>query len=272
VFGKDALEALATLFEAGKSEHSSLSIEPAAFEAHVARHVSSAGTAAAEIGALRAGDLFLACACARGDERAVAIFRERYGADVDRALARVRVASMETQDLSQELARRMLVPPDPKIADYSGRGDLRAWVRVVATRFALDLARLKKNNAERPTDESSFASLPAASDSPELAVFRRLYQQEVKLAIEEAARSLGVEERNALREHYVRGLTVDQIAEVHGIHRATAARRVQRARDVLIASVKATLTARHGLAGRDLVSIMGLVRSQLHVTMDRVLG
>lgn len=256
------------MFEAARAEHPSLTVSEDAFRDHVTRHADEAG----ELEGMRAGDLFLACACACGDERAVAIFRERYASDIDRALARVRVGAMDTEDLAQELARRMLVPPAAKIADFSGRGDLRAWVRVVATRFALDIARLKKNGVERPVEESHFAAMPAASDSPDIAFFRRHYKEQVKVAIEDAARSLAAEERNALREHYVRGLTVDQIAEVHGIHRATAARRVQRAREVLVDAVKKILADRHGLEGRDLASVMGLVRSQLQITMDRVLA
>ena len=273
MLANDALEAVGRLFAAGKAEHPSLVVDERVFGAHVERHVGGSGAdIATAVGALRSGDLYLACACAQGDERAIGVFRESYGADVRRALARVRVAAMDPDDLDQELARRMFVGPGAKIADYSGHGDLRAWARIVATRFALDIARVKKNSAERPTEASAFASLPAASDSPELALFRRHYQQEVKRAIEDAARSLDAEERNALREHYVRGLTVDQIAVVHGIHRATAARRVQRAREALIAAVKATLEQRHGLAGRDLASVMGLVRSQFHLSIDRVLA
>ena len=270
MLASDALEAVARLFAAGKAEHPSLHVDERVFSEHVARHVGPAADIATTLGALRSGDLYLACACAQGSERAIAVFHERYGGDVRRALARVR--AMDADDLEQELARRMFVGPGAKIPDYSGHGDLRAWARIVATRFALDIARVKKNSAERPTEESGFASLPSTSDSPELALFRRHYQQEVKRAIEDAASSLAAEERNALREHYVRGLTVDQIAVAHGIHRATAARRVQRAREALIAAVKATLEARHGLAGRDLASVMGLVRSQFHLSIDRVLA
>jgi len=129
VFEKDALEALATLFEAGKSEHSSLSIEPAAFGAHVARHVISGGTAAAEIGVLRAGDVSLACACARGDERAVAIFRERYGPAAARTVSAAAstmpltstssIASRSLPVMIRETSRKSCTLDQPRIA-WSG--------------------------------------------------------------------------------------------------------------------------------------------------------
>lgn len=254
-----------------------------AFFTHLARHLGGSGAPITEasIASVRAPDLWLAFRCASNDEAAMREFHARYREDIRRALAGVRVVGMDVEDLAQELARRMFVGEEPKIAEYSGRGDLRAWVRIVATRFSLDMARSKKNTADTPTDTTRFdaitsgaAALGSSSlgDAPDQAYFRRLYRKEVASAIELGLRELDAEERNALREHYARGLSVDQMAAVHGIHRATAARRVQRARESLVASVKRILDERHGLRGRELVSVMGLVRSQLHLTMDRVLA
>lgn len=241
-----------------------------AFLRHLARHTEGDVTAIASV---RGADLWLAHRCRLGDAQALALFHARYDDDIRRALKGVRVVGMDVDDLAQELARRMFVGPEPKIAEYSGRGDLRAWVRIVATRLSLDLVRIKKNTADTPTEDSKFGTLAiSAQAQPDEAYFRHAYRKEVKEAIERAAKSLDPEERNALREHYARGLSVDQIAAIHGIHRATAARRVQRARESLIAAVKRILDEDHGLRGRDLVSVMGLVRSQLHLTMDRVLG
>jgi RNA polymerase sigma-70 factor, ECF subfamily len=242
----------------------------AAFLRHLARHTEGDAAALANV---RGADLWLAYRCSVGDGQALALFHSRYDDDIRRALKGVRVVGMDVDDLAQELARRMFVGPPPKIAEYSGRGDLRAWVRIVATRLSLDLVRIKKNTADTPTDDSKFGTLAVSAEAqPDEAYFRRVYRQEVKEAIEQAAKSLDSEERNALREHYARGLSVDQIAAIHGIHRATAARRVQKARESLISAVKRILDETHGLRGRDLASVMGLVRSQLHLTMDRLLG
>lgn len=274
---------LARGLAAAAAELPSLPSPPAAFGAHLGRlltthaahapHAPDASEAdvTAVLGEVRFADLYLAWACAAGNVEALRVFEERYGADVDRALSRVRVNGMDSADLKQELARRLFGPPAPKIADYSGRGDLRAWVRIVATRSALDFARLKRNG-ERRVDESALHAIVAGGDSPERAHFRQRYEAEIGEAITEAARSLTPEERNVLREHHVLGLTVDEIAVAHGIHRATAARRVQRARDVLVRRVKQLLGAKLGLAGADLASVMNLVQSQMHITMDRVLA
>lgn len=225
-----------------------------------------------DLPAQRAVDLYLAWTCATGDDGAVRTFRERYGDDMRRALARISAAGASIDDLEQELARRLFVQPSPKIAEYTGRGDLRAWLRVVATRTALDIVRVKRN-AERPAaDEAAVLALEAPVDAPELAYMKERYRREVAAALEKAAQSLDPEERNALRDHYARGLTVDQIAAVHGIHRATAARRVQRARELLVGRVKRILADEHGLREQDLMSVMNLVQSNVHVTLERVLA
>ena len=242
------------------------------FYDHLGRHLAPAEveplTALAEA---RVSDLYLAASCLEGNEQALTTFRTRYAADITRSLAQVRIASMDADDVMQELLRRLVSGPNPKLASYSGRGDLRTWVRLVTTRALLDIARVKRN-AERPTDDSAFDAVAAPNASPELAHFRNRYQREIALATERAARSLSPEERNALREHYALGLTVDQIAAAHGIHRATAARRVQRAREELVHRIKRVLDEDFGLKDRDLASVLELVRSQMHITMERVLA
>ena len=244
-----------------------------AFLAHVASHVRNIDAPVHEtLASLRAGDLLLAWACASGDARAIPVFLRRYEDDVLRAARRVHAAGVGVEDIAQEFARRVLAAPSPKIAEYSGRGDLRAWVRIVASRLSLDIARLKRSDERPSAKDGGFEGVAAAADAPELAYFRRLYQTEVRAALDTAAQGLTDDERAALREHYVLGMSIDDIATARGIHRATAARRAKRARETLVAGVRKVLDERHGLAGRDLVSVMNLVRSQLNVTMDRLLG
>src|SRR5882672_3279759 len=85
------------------------------------------------------GDLWLALACARGHAAAIRAFDERYLARVSSLIRRVDGHGELAPDVIQELRDKLLVPENGRvrIEDYSGRGDLLGWLRVVALRAAL---------------------------------------------------------------------------------------------------------------------------------------
>src|SRR5262245_14766026 len=90
---------------------------------------------------LRVPDLWLACACADGSERAVVALERWAFPSVDAALARLRLPDDERHEIKQLLRAKLFLPDGdrrPRIADYSGRGDLRGYIRVTATRLALN--------------------------------------------------------------------------------------------------------------------------------------
>ncbi len=76
-------------------------------------------------------------------------------------------------------------------------------------------------------------------------------------------------ERNLLRQHFSDGLTVDEIGALHGVHRATAARRVAKARSQLFAGTRRTLMDNLGLNRSELDSVMRMIESNVHVSVQR---
>jgi RNA polymerase sigma-70 factor (ECF subfamily) len=74
-----------------------------------------------------------------------------------------------------------------------------------------------------------------------------------------------------LRQHHVDGLTLDELAGVYRIHRATLARRLAAAREKLAAHTRRILLQRFGLGRKELDSLMVLVRSHLDVSMRTLL-
>ena len=92
------------------------------------------------------------------------------------------------------------------------------------------------------------------------------------MAVEQAARELPAGDRMLLRMHLVDGLTIDDLAAVCGTHRATAARRLARARSTMLEKARSLAIAALGLSGEDeLASLSGLLVSQIDVTMGRIL-
>ena len=83
--------------------------------------------------------------------------------------------------------------------------------------------------------------------------------------------ALPADERTVLRMHYLDGLNIDRIGVVFNVHRATVARWIARTRDALLAETKRRLGERLRVTGRELASLMGLVQSQLDVSIGKVL-
>jgi RNA polymerase sigma-70 factor (ECF subfamily) len=222
---------------------------------------------------LETDDLYLACACADGDAAAIAAFDTYCGPALDRVVASVGATPAQRADLVQAVRERLLVAPAgggaPRIASYSGRGTLISWARVVATRVAKD--QLPKARREPAAEDDEIANLIASDDDPEIGYLKRLYRHEFKLAFEAALAELSDRERLVLRQHTLDGLSLDELAKIHDIHRATAARWIERAREALQHATQQQLVDRLQLSGRELASIIRLISSQLDVSLHRLL-
>jgi RNA polymerase sigma-70 factor (ECF subfamily) len=219
---------------------------------------------------LYTADMALASDCARNIPGAIAQFEAVYAADVRVVHARARGNKPTLDELAQAVRVKLFAGETPRIREYRGTGSLKNWVRVVATRTLIEMARTAK-----PTDsldDSGVVPLAAPDDDPEMAYLKRRHAADVKAAFEASAGELSPEERNVLREHYARGLSIDQIAAAHGIHRATAARRLVSAREAVLAGTRRILMTRLRLTRAELESVVRMVESRMHVTAERVFG
>jgi len=230
--------------------------------------------AAAELDAARVADLWAACACGTGDGRAIAEVEARYFPDVDAALGKMGLSADRIGEVKQGLRRLLFVgDPDvqvpPRITEYRGTGDLRAWLRVTAMRAALKL--LRKENRETPTDDALLEAR-AQQDDPELAYMKAAYRASFKVAFQEALESLLPRERTLLKQQIVDGLGIDELGALYQVHRATAARWVQSAREKLLLRTRRTFMLNARISSDECESIMRLVRSQLDMSLQRRLS
>lgn len=219
---------------------------------------------------LHVDDLYLACACEQGASAALAQFEQRYGEDLGRAHRRMGADAPAYDDFAQTLRQKLFVHDDPKIGHYAGQASLRSWLRVAAVRTLLNMKRGQAGR-ELAVDDERLGALPAPVDDPEIAYLKHHYREAFEKAFVDAAAALSPEERNVLRGHYAAGLSIDQLAATRGIHRATAARRVRSARERLLGETRRLLLERLKLARPELESVMRLIESQLHVTVERLL-
>lgn len=228
---------------------------------------------------LRPADLYLACACARGLPGAIATFDRDYMREVDIALARMRIGPPRLNDVKQLVRQRLFVgggtsgaPTSPgKIGEYGGRGDLRRWVRSVAVRTCLN--ELRKGKREVLVDDDQLIARHAISaDDPEIDYMKRTYAGEFKAAFADALKLLGAREQTLLRYHHVDGLNIDEIGAIYRVHRVTAFRWLEKAKDQLVKATLDHLRARLQLPGAELDSVLRMIRSQIHLSLIRHLG
>jgi RNA polymerase sigma-70 factor (ECF subfamily) len=270
--GLGDLEArLAAALGAAREAWPQIAVSDDAYLGHLARHLASCEP---EDGFdhLHPAELLLALGCAEGDAAAVAAFTKEYGPDIDGALRRFRGVDLSQDDLRQALSEKLFVAREgkaPKIAEYAGQGFLQNWVRITAVRTFTDLTRARQRKRESPEEE--LLQLADGGDL-ELSFLKKHYRAAFKQAFEGAVASLESGERTLLRQSVVRGLSIDQLAALYSIHRATAARRVQRAREALLLNTRAKLMSQLAIGEGELDSVMKLIHSRLDISIHRVLG
>jgi RNA polymerase sigma-70 factor (ECF subfamily) len=217
---------------------------------------------------LHLGDLYLACACAVRVDAALRIF-ERYLQEIDGVLLRRGHAADRIDEVKQQIRQKLFVPgPDGqggKIAEYSGRGELKAWLRAIAVRTALNCARAESGPVVAMGDEPLLELID--HQQPELVFLKQQYRREFKAAFEVALASLTPRERLLLRQHAVDGLSADEIGALYGVHRVSAFRWLAQARTRLKMATRRQLRERLQVSPPELESILRLIESQLDVSL-----
>ena len=282
---RPAVEAIAdldrrlwSLVAEGRAAWPDLPLDAKVLVEFVARHLT-ADLAEAALDGLRPADLYLACACAQGSTAAIAAFDRDYMREVEIALARMRIAAPRVADVKQLVRQRLFVgggtagaPTSAgKISEYGGRGDLRRWVRSVAVRTCLN--DLRKGKREVLVDDDHLIAQHAISaDDPEVEYMKRTYATEFRAAFADALTKLDAREQTLLRYHHVDGLNIDEIGAIYRVHRVTAFRWIEKAKEQLVKVTLDTLRTRLKLPADELDSVLRLIRSQIHLSIVRHLG
>lgn len=243
------------------------------YVAHVARVLGDKGVPEG-LDQLRAADLYLACACAQGDDRALTLFEAEFGRDIDLAIARSGNVNLTKDEFRQALRNKLFVTREskpPKIADYAGRGDLRSWVRVTALRMIVDIVRQRNAGKEIPVEADMLGAMPSPTDDPELDYIQRVYKSQFKDSLQDAFGRLTPRERNLLRQQVIHGLNIDQVGAIYRVHRTTAFRWIEKARKSLLRETRAALMARLKVGSNEFMSIMRVVQGDLDVSVRRLL-
>ena len=259
-----AEERLAQLLTQGREAWPKVTVAPETFIEHLAVHARTA----AALDAVHASDLYLACAVCQHDRAALAYFEAQFMARVPDYVLRVRVGREVIDEVQQKLREHLIMGRDdapPKLAEYSGKGALGGWLRVTAVRTALNHLR-----SSGPATVDLGEEISLAGD-PELAYVKEHAKDLFADAFKRVLVGLDANERTILRLHYIEGLTMDQLARLYKTPRSTIARRVAEARQAIVVATEALLRDERRLSPSAVASVIRQARSQLEVTITRLL-
>ncbi|HEY6034821.1 MAG TPA: sigma factor-like helix-turn-helix DNA-binding protein [Kofleriaceae bacterium] len=252
--------AIETAYRAAREAWPDVEVSPERFAAEVARRLPDA----ADLAPYCTRDVYLAIACLDGNERAAVHLETEILGEADRAGAKLRATADQIAELRGHL-RRLLF--SSALADFTGRGDLRGYVKVIATRELIRV--INRARKEQPIDP--LLDRLEFDRSPELSVIRARYGADIAAGMRAALDALPERERALLRYALVDGWTVDQIGELYGVHRATAARWVAAARDLLADGIRKQVAGRLEIAPHEVDSLIELVRSRIDISLERIL-
>ena len=241
-------------FEAAQDELP-LALSFEAFAGAVAEH---------EPVAEHATEFYLATACRLGVDGAPEHLLQRYGPAINAALGRMALPSGQREDAKARACEIVLVGEGsgPAIGRYRGRGSLAGWLKVATVRAAHRV--LRGQVARTDSLEDSRGAVMTAVWSPQE---RALLDDEgaalFRETLREVLQGLDAEQRTMLRVHYGNRMSIDALAEMWGVHRATAARRIARLRGVIRDGVLTRLQGKLGTSPSSVGRWVRQMQSQL---------
>ncbi|HEY4182707.1 MAG TPA: hypothetical protein VGM90_38010 [Kofleriaceae bacterium] len=240
------------------------------FVAYLAARMSPGESALSQLPARALDDLYLAFGCTIGDDAAVAAFDSAVLRDIPRALRRGDMDSAHLEDTRQHVATKLLATSPPGIASYAGRGSLRGWVRVIAIR---ESGRLKDGTKqETPVADDALFDAVASGIVPSQSLLKDAYRKSFKSAFEAALAALSIHDRLLLKQHFLDGLSIDRMASLHDVHRATAARWIAKLLETLLGDTRARLQTELDVNADELESVMRLIQSCMDASIGRALS
>jgi RNA polymerase sigma-70 factor, ECF subfamily len=237
-------------------------------EAFVDQLVPAAGAQApdaaeAHVRRLSLDDLYLAAACAKGEDAAWEEVIRRHGAfirDFARRFLREPAAGDVADQVVADLWQR------GKMARYQGRSTLRTWLGSIVAHAALNAMKAGRRTVPLDAGEDGERRAAPVVVDGVLGPERLLLQDLVK----EAMAGLAPEAKLLLLLHYEQGLTLDEIAGVHGGSKAALSRKLQRTREDLRAAID-SLSRRSGGSSADSLRA-GLDLGRLELDLGQLLG
>jgi len=205
-------------------------------------------------------DLAIAAAVAGSDRAAVEEFDRFYIRTRTAVIAKHGLPNDVIADVLQTVRYKMLA----KIADLPAAvqvvagGDLLGLATVVAHRTAIDFVR-KMGRSVAINDAAEFDSLMASIGTPESALGKHQLKEVLRAALTASLADIVPTDRTILRLHFLHHMSIDDLATLYDVHRATAARWIVKICDDVGAGCRRYLEAQRETV--DLATAWQLIQS-----------
>ncbi len=267
---KDVMD---SLFERARASHPDVVLSWEQFQPFLDRALSAGPLDSAPLDRLHIADLYLACAYGLGSEAAHKRVEAEYFAPIARRLDRMQIPTSIGSEILQDLRCRLVEMSGPAFSGraYCGRGTLGGWLFIAAVRSAERQAARMRNelHSEDNGIEALERQMPAID--PELDHLIHSYKSVFESALRAGLAALSSRERNLLRYHFVEQLSIDRLAEIYGVHRATAARWILRVQCRLSRETRSRFVAQIPLGEHSMPRLLGYIRSRLELGLSRLL-
>ena len=223
-------------------------------------------SAGAHVTRLRLDDLYLASACAAGEEEA---WKELVASHLGfiRTFARRFLPAQEAADLADQVMADLW--HRGKLGRFGGRSTLRTWLGAVVAHAAFNALKTPRRTLPLSSEEFDGWHREAAAANRQDASGEdaaRLLRQMVGQAIG----ALGAEDKLLLHLYYEEGLTLDEMAGVLRSSKAALSRRLKRTRETLRAAIESLSRTSTGMSADALRRSVDLDR--LDLDLAAILG
>jgi RNA polymerase sigma-70 factor (ECF subfamily) len=235
------------------------------FRAHLDAHRPAGIAVEDQLRAWCLDDVYLVCGCIARDPHAIAAIEREIIPIIDLVIASY--APSVIDETRQRLRAMLMVDHGgrgPLLAQYGGRGALRRWIRVVAAREAGKTWRA--DTAAIPVEDDALFDALAPPTDPVLSAVKKDAAVAFKRAFVSALAELDRRDRTLLKLHILDGLSIDELAPMHAVHRATIARWIAAAKDLVLAGTRRQLMRDLALDAQEVDSLIALVQSRIELT------
>jgi RNA polymerase sigma-70 factor (ECF subfamily) len=221
------------------------------------------------IESLRAEELALARACARGNEAAWEVFLNRYREKLYNAAHSVASEDSAARDIADSLYADLYGTRSAdgrrvsKLDSFTGRGSLEGWLRAVLAQEYVNRYRRQQRLVSLEEQTEAGAQFQSKERDPSQALDARL-----EAATDEALAALPEEDKFILAGYYLDGRTLAEVARLLGVHESTVSRRLERITAALRKSILVRLV-KQGMTSREARQTMEVEVSELSLDVRR---